>query len=126
MVYSISAIDLDKFFSATIIYGSAKASFSDSENTVLPNYYEATVHRGRMHPYLTSLQKHRHYTSWSSMEDEDNNDEECLSHTGGTSDGDSGITTTLLFLLHFGELQMREQTLLLWKVLTKDMILAKI
>ena len=58
---------------------------------MLPNYYEATAQRGRMHPYLTSLQKHRHYTSWSSMEDEDNNDEECLSHTGGTSDGDSGI-----------------------------------
>lgn len=84
--------------SATIVYGSTKTIFSDGENTALPNYYEATVHRGRMHPYLTSLQKSRHHASWSSMEDDENNDEEGLSHTGGTSDGDSGIV--LLCLIH--------------------------
>jgi len=97
-----SSRELLRYSKATIIYGSARTSFSDGENTALPNYYEATVHRGRMHPYLTSLQKHRHYTSWSSMEDEDNNDEECLSHTGGTSDGDSGVGTPTRLKIEHG------------------------
>ena len=86
--------------------GPAKTSFSDGENvisTTLPNYYEATVHRSnsRMHPYLTSLQKHRHHASWSSMEDDENGDEECLSHTTGcTSDGDSGMANLSNFICH--------------------------
>lgn len=61
-----------------------------------------------MHPYLTSLQRHRHHSSWSSMEDDENADEECLSHTTGcTSDGDSGIYSF--------ELDLQKQILKTWK-----------
>eukprot|EP00794_Sanderia_malayensis_P008087 gene8087-8952_t len=96
-----SSRDLLRYSKATIACsGSVKSSFSDGENATsaanLPNYLEATGIRssGRMHPYLSSLQRHRQHTSWSSMEEDDNADEECLSHTTGcTSDGDSGVGT---------------------------------
>ncbi|XP_065070287.1 uncharacterized protein LOC135695216 isoform X3 [Rhopilema esculentum] len=95
--------ELLKYSKATILYGGGKASFSDGENA-LPNYEDATVHRsnGRMHPYLTSLQKHRHHASWSSMEDDENNEEECHATGGGTSDGDSGVGTPTRLKIEHG------------------------